>query len=124
MRVLALILALFAAPVMAEAPDRPPDAIPRQITIGIICLPSVMRMVEVLGERWGEAIVASGDLGGSNFYVFANEKKTSSSIVISKPGGTCLVWGGRSAEGMAFILAVEPIDYPEPLPPMPDGTET
>jgi len=25
---------------------------------------------------------------------------------------------------MAFILAVEPIDYPEPLPPMPDGTET
>ena len=124
MKRLVLALALFAAPVMAQTPDRPPDAIPRQITMGIICLPSVMRMVEVLGERWGEAIVASGDLGGSNFYVFANEKKTSSSIVISKPGGTCLVWSGRSAEGMAFILAAEPIDYPEPLPPMPDGTET
>ena len=124
MKVLALALALIAAPALAQTPDRPPDAIPRQITIGIICLPSVMRMVEVLGERWGEAIVASGDLGGSNFYVFANEKKTSSSIVISKPGGTCLVWSGRSAEGMAFILAVEPIEYPEPLLPMPDGTET
>ena len=124
MKVLALALALIAAPALAQTPDRPPDAIPRQITIGIICLPSVMRMVEVLGERWGEAIVASGDLGGSNFYVFANERKTSSSIVISKPGGTCLVWSGRSAEGMAFILAAEPIDYPEPLLPMPDGTET
>ncbi len=124
MKALALILALMVSPVMAQTPDRPPDAIPRQITMGIICLPSVMRMVEVLGERWGEAIVASGDLGGSNFYVFANEKKTSSSIVISKPGGTCLVWSGRSAEGLSFILAAEPIDYPEPLPPMPSGTET
>ncbi len=124
MRALALALALIAAPALAQTPDRPPDAIPRQITMGIICLPTVMRMVEVLGERWGEAIVASGDLGGSNFYVFANEKKTSSSIVISKPGGTCLVWSGRSAEGMAFILAVEPIEYPEPLLLMPDGTET
>jgi len=124
MKVLALALALIAAPALAQTPDRPPDAIPRQITIGIICLPSVMRMVEVLGERWGEAIVASGDLGGSNFYVFANERKTSSSIVISKPSSTCLVWSGRSPEGLSFILAAEPIDYPEPLPPMPSGTET
>jgi len=122
--VLALALALIAAPVMAQTPDRPPDAIPRQITMGIICLPSVMRMVEVLGERWGEAIVASGDLGGSNFYVFANERKTSSSIVISKPSSTCLVWSGRSPEGLSFILAAEPIDYPEMVPPAPSGTET
>ena len=119
-----LMAGFFLAPALAQTPDRPPDAIPRQITMGIICLPSVMRMVEVLGERWGEAIVASGDLGGANFYVFANEGKTSSSIVISKPSSTCLVWSGRSAEGMAFILAAEPIEYPEPLPPMPDGTET
>ena len=119
-----LMAGFFLAPALAQTPDRPPDAIPRQITMGIICLPSVMRMVEVLGERWGEAIVASGDLGGSNFYIFANERKTSSSIVISKPGGTCLVWSGRSAEGLSFILAAEPIDYPEPLPPMPSGTET
>ena len=124
MKALALILALMVSPVMAQTPDRPPDAIPRQITMGIICLPSVMRMVEVLGERWGEAIVASGDLGGSNFYVFANERKTSSSIVISKPSSTCLVWSGRSPEGLSFILAAEPIDYPEMVPPAPSGTET
>ena len=120
-----LMAGFFLAPALAQTPDRPPDAIPRQITMGIICLPTVMRMVEVLGERFGEAIVASGELGGgSNYYIFANAKKSSSSIVISKPNSACLVWSGRSAEGMAFILAVEPIEYPEPLPPMPDGTET
>ena len=125
MKALILALALMVSPVMAQSPIPPPDAIRRQVTIGIICLPTVMRIVEVLGERFGEAIVASGELGGgSNFYIFANAKKSSSSIVISKPNSACLVWSGRSPEGMAFMLAVEPIKYPEPLPPMPEGTET
>jgi hypothetical protein len=125
MKALALALALIAAPVMAQSPIPPPDAIRRQVTIGIICLPTVMRIVEVLGERFGEAIVASGELGGgSSFYIFANAKKSSSSIVISKPDSACLVWSGRSAEGMAFMLAAEPIDFPEMVPPAPSGTET
>jgi hypothetical protein len=118
-------IGLFMLPHMAQSPIPPPDAIRRQVTIGIICLPTVMRIVEVLGERFGEAIVASGELGGgSSFYIFANAKKSSSSIVISKPDSACLVWSGRSAEGMAFMLAAEPIDYPEMVPPAPSGTET
>ena len=123
--IIALATALIASPVMAQSPIPPPDAVSRQVTIGIICLPTPSRMIDVLGERFGEAVVASGVLSpDSGFIVFSNKDRTSSSIVISKPGGTCLVWSGRSAEGMAFILAVEPIEYPEPLPPMPDGTET
>ena len=125
MKALILALALVMSPVMAQSPTPPLDAVPRQVTMGIICLPTPSRMIEVLGERFGEAVVASGELSpDTGFIVFSNRDRTSSSIVISKRDGTCLVWSGRSAEGMAFILAVEPIEYPEPLPPMPDGTET
>ena len=123
MRALALALALIAAPVMAEAP--PPDAVPRQVSMRIICLPTPSRMIEVLGEKFGEAVIASGELApDTGFIVFSNRDRTSSSIVISKRDGTCLVWSGRSPEGLSFILAVEPINYPEMSPPMPSGTET
>ncbi len=123
MKALALALALIAAPVMAEAP--PPDAVPCQVSMRIICLPTPSRMIEVLGEKFGEAVIASGELApDTGFIIFANRDRTSSSVVISKPNGTCLLWSGRSEPGLSFILAVEPINYPEMSPPMPSGTET
>jgi len=121
--IIALAAALMVSPALAEAP--PPDAVPRQVSMRIICLPTPSRMIEVLGEKFGEAVIASGELApDTGFIVFSNRDRTSSSIVISKRDGTCLVWSGRSPEGLSFILAAEPIDYPEPIPPMPEGTET
>ena len=123
MRVLALILALFAAPVLAIEP--PDDVQPQVVQIKLYCVPTMSRMAEIISDTWGESGVAVMEMSATTtITIFANEDHTSTSIVVSRTGKNetehCLAWSGTSPDGFGFVVNPEPI-FPEKKP---DGTET
>jgi len=122
MRVLALILALFAAPVLAIEP--PDDVQPQVVQIKLYCVPTMSRMAEIISDTWGESGVAVMEMSATTtITIFANEDHTSTSVVVSRTGKDetehCLAWSGTSPDGFGFVVNPEPI-FPEKKP---DGTE-
>ena len=123
MRVLALILALFAAPVLAIEP--PDDVQPQVVQIKLYCVPTMSRMAEIISDTWGESGVAVMEMSATTtIAIFTNEDHTSTSVVVSRTGKDetehCLAWSGTSPDGFGFVVNPEPI-FPEKKP---DGTET
>ncbi len=122
MRVLALILALFAAPVLAIEP--PDDVQPQVVQIKLYCVPTMSRMAEIISDTWGESGVAVMEMSATTtIAIFTNEDHTSTSVVVSRTGKDetehCLAWSGTSPDGFGFVVNPEPI-FPEKKP---DGTE-
>ena len=123
MRVLALILALFAAPVLAIEP--PDDVQPQVVQIKLYCVPTMSRMAEIISDTWGESGVAVMEMSTTTtIAIFTNEDHTSTSIVVSRTDKNqtehCLAWSGTSPDGFGFVVNPKPI-FPEKKP---DGTET
>ena len=123
MRVLALILALFAAPVLAIEP--PDDVQPQVVQIKLYCVPTMSRMAEIISDTWGESGVAVMEMSATTtIAIFTNEDHTSTSVVVSRTGKDetehCLAWSGTSPDGFGFVVNPAPI-FPEKKP---DGTET
>ena len=123
MRVLALILALFAAPVLAIEP--PDDVQPQVVQIKLYCVPTMSRMAEIISDTWGESGVAVMEMSATTtITIFTNEDHTSTSVVVSRTDKNetehCLAWSGTSPDGFGFVVNPEPI-FPEKKP---DGTET
>ena len=116
MRKILSILALIISPVMAEGP--PTDVIPRFVQMQIFCVPSIERMSDILGEKFGEAPIVMGQLNETDsFIIFVNQHNTSSTIVIAKQhkesSEACMVWSGKAEAGLAFSLNANP-EFPEP----------
>ena len=116
MKKLLLALAFLCSPVIAEEP--PTDVIPRFVQMQIFCVPSIERMSDILGEKFGEAPIVMGQLNETDsFIIFVNQHNTSSTIVIAKQrkesSEACMVWSGKAEAGLAFSLNANP-EFPEP----------
>lgn len=121
MKRLALILALVTAPAWAQ--ERPPPGIkPMTVPFQIFCADSFEFLMHVLGADFGEAPIAMGYLKEgpepTTMVLFANEKNTRSTIVITKKTkhkeSACIVWSGGSPSGMVFSVNPDPQFPPEP----------
>ena len=120
MKTLALILALIAAPALAQSP--PPGVRPLTVPFQIFCADSFEFLMHVLGADFGEAPVAMGYLKEgpepTTMVIFTNEKNTRSTIVITKKTkhqeSACIVWSGGSPSGMSFSVNPDPQFPSEP----------
>ncbi len=122
MKRLALLLALIAAPALAQQPP-PPGIKPIMVPFQIFCSDyGFDHLMNVLAVDFGEAPVAMGYLKeGDNpttMVLFTNEKNTRSTIVITKKTkydeSACIVWSGGSPSGMVFSVNPDPQFPPEP----------
>jgi hypothetical protein len=118
---LALALALIGTPLLADKHDRPEGMFSQTVPILLNCFDSFARMVEVLGDQWGEAPVLISQMNEKTTVVlFVNEDKTTSTLVITRitknSEETCIMWSGAS-DGMSFSLNPQP-NFP------PKKTET
>jgi hypothetical protein len=88
-----LALVLISTPLLADKHDRPEGMFSQTVPILLNCFDSFARMVEVLGDQWGEAPV-----------VITRITKNSEE--------TCIMWSG-SSDGMSFSLNPQPVFPPK-----------
>ena len=113
MKYILLSLCFFISPVLAGKHDRPEGMYSQTVPILLNCFDSFVRMVEVLGDQWGEAPVLMSQMNGKTTIVlFVNEDKTTSTLVIMRISKsseeTCILWSG-SSDGMSFSLNPKPV---------------
>jgi hypothetical protein len=121
MKALALatgLMAGFFMPAYAEDRSPPDDVTARLVRMQIFCVGSMVRMATLLGDKFGEAPVAMGQLTDTDsFLIFVNKERSSSTIVIAKQRKeeveVCMVWSGRTEPGLTFALNPSP-QFPEP----------
>jgi hypothetical protein len=122
MKALALALALMVSPVMADLRVPPPGIKPVIVKMQLFCADSFEHLMNILAVDFGETVVAMGYLkegeSPTTLLIFANEKKTHSTIVITKRTKmgeqACMAWSGTSPSGMAFSVNPNPQFPPEP----------
>ena len=120
MKALAIALALIASPVLAQSP--PAGIKPVVVKMQLFCADSFEYLMNILAVDFGETVIAMGYLkegeSPTTLLIFANEKKTHSTIVITKRTKTgeqaCMAWSGTSPSGMAFSVNPNPQFPPEP----------
>jgi len=120
MKALAIALALISFPVLAQSP--PAGIKPVVVKMQLFCADSFEYLMNILAVDFGETVIAMGYLKeGENpttLLIFANEKKTHSTIVVTKRTKmgeqACMAWSGTSPSGMAFSVNPNPQFPPEP----------
>jgi len=113
----ATLLGGFFMPTQAQSP--PPDMTSLRVQILIHCVDGLSRMAEVLADDFGEVPVVASELkSNTHFILFANESRTTSTLVIHRTSkdkdSACIIWTG-SSPGASFAIAPDP-EYPKPQP--------
>ena len=102
MKNLLLAIALISTPLLAADPDKPPeDMYQKPVRLLLNCFDSIMRLVDVLGDNWGETPLLMSKMSDvSTIIVFSNKDKTTSTFVVNKTykdsEEACIMWSGAS----------------------------
>ena len=97
-----VLVAILMAPVLVKAQDQMLEGMyEKQIKMSLGCTEGFMAMVDILNDNYQEVPVVMSHLDMSTtFVLFVNEKKTTSTLVITKNLKTkeeaCIIWAGQS----------------------------
>ena len=114
MKSLLLAIALISTPLLAADPDKPPeDMYQKPVRLLLNCFDSIMRLVDILGDNWGETPLLMSKMSDvSTIIVFSNKDKTTSTFVVNKTykdsEEACIMWSGES-DGLSFSLNGSPV---------------
>ena len=104
------------APVLVKAQDQMLEGMyEKQIKMSLGCTEGFMAMADILYDNYQEVPVVMSHLDmTTTFVLFVNEKKTTSTLVITKNLKTkeeaCIIWAGQS-NGTSLSINPNPI-YP------------
>ena len=111
-----VLVAILMAPVLVKAQDQMLEGMyEKQIKMSLGCTEGFMAMVDILNDNYQEVPVVMSHLDMSTtFVLFVNEKKTTSTLVITKNLKTkeeaCIIWAGQS-NGTSLSINPNPV-YP------------
>ena len=114
---LAALLGGFFMPTFAADPNEPPEDMYQQtVPILLNCFNSFARMIEVLGDNWGEAPLLMSQMNEKTTIVlFSGKTRSTSTLVVTRLTRTgeeaCILFSGAS-NGMSFSLNPNPV-FPE-----------
>ena len=114
-RYILLTLVLFLiTPVLVNAQDQMPEGMyEKQIKMSLGCTEGFMAMINILHDNYQEVPVVMSHLDmTTTFVLFVNEKKTTSTLVITKnlkdKEEACIIWAGQS-NGTSLSINPNPI---------------
>jgi hypothetical protein len=102
------------APVLVKAQDQMLEGMyEKQIKMSLGCTEGFMAMVDILHNNYQEVPVVMSHLDmTTTFVLFVNEKKTTSTLVITKNLKTkeeaCIIWAGQS-NGTSLSINPNPV---------------
>ena len=109
-----VLVAILMTPVLVKAQDQMPEGMyEKQIKMNLGCTEGFMAMIDILHDKYQEVPVVMSHLDmTTTFVLFVNEKKTTSTLVITKNLKTkeeaCIVWAGQS-NGTSLSINPNPI---------------
>jgi|TARA_X000001382_G_scaffold31337_2_gene20291 hypothetical protein len=109
-----VLVAILMTPVLVKAQDQMPEGMyEKQIKMSLGCTEGFMAMIDILHDNYQEVPVVMSHLDmTTTFVLFVNEKKTTSTLVITKNLKTkeeaCIVWAGQS-NGTSLSINPNPI---------------
>ena len=101
-------------PVLLKAQDQMPEGMyEKQIKMSLGCTEGFMAMIDILHDNYQEVPVVMSHLDmNTTFVLFVNEKRTTSTLVITKnlkhKEEACIVWAGQS-NGTSLSINPNPI---------------
>tara|TARA_R110002051_G_scaffold115352_4_gene188439 strand:- start:173 stop:562 length:390 start_codon:yes stop_codon:yes gene_type:complete len=113
----AAFLGGFFVPTFAADPSEPPEGMYQQtVPILLNCFNSFARMVEVLGDTWGETPMMLSQMNERTTIVLFSgpsaENFSTSTLVVTRLTRTgeeaCVMWSGASNQ-MSFSLNLNPV---------------
>ncbi len=109
-----VLVAILMTPVLVKAQDQMLEGMyEKQIKMSLGCTEGFMAMVDILHDNYQEVPVVMSHLDmTTTFVLFVNEKKTTSTLVITKNLKTkeeaCIIWAGQS-NGTSLSINPNPI---------------
>ncbi len=109
-----VLVAILMTPVLVKAQDQIPEGMyEKQIKMSLGCTEGFMAMVDILHDNYQEVPVVMSHLDmNTTFVLFVNEKKTTSTLVITKnlkdKEEACIIWAGQS-NGTSLSINPNPI---------------
>ena len=110
-----VLVAILMMPVLVKAQDQMPKGMyEKQIKMKLGCTEGFMAMIDILHDNYQEVPVVMSHLDmTTTFVLFVNEKKTTSTLVITKnlkdKEEACIVWAGQSPNGTSLSINPNPI---------------
>ena len=111
-----VLVAILMTPVLVKAQDQMPEGMyEKQIKMSLGCTEGFIAMVDILHDNYQEVPVVMSHLDmNTTFVLFVNEKKTTSTLVITKnlkdKEEACIIWAGQS-NGTSLSINPNPV-YP------------
>ncbi len=109
-----VLVAILMTPVFVKAQDQMLEGMyEKQIKMSLGCTEGFMAMVDILHDNYQEVPVVMSHLDmNTTFVLFVNEKKTTSTLVITKNLKTkeeaCIIWAGQS-NGTSLSINPTPV---------------
>jgi hypothetical protein len=109
-----VLVAILMAPVLVKAQDQMPEGMyEKQIKMNLGCTEGFMAMIDILHDNYQEVPVVMSHLDmTTTFVLFVNEKRTTSTLVITKnlkdKEEACIIWAGQS-NGTSLSINPNPI---------------
>jgi hypothetical protein len=109
-----ILVAILMMPVLVKAQDQMPKGMyEKQIKMSLGCTEGFIAMIDILHDNYQEVPVVMSHLDmTTTFVLFVNEKKTTSTLVITKnlknKEEACIVWAGQS-NGTSLSINPNPI---------------
>ena len=109
-----VLVAILMTPVLVKAQDQMPEGMyEKQIKMSLGCTEGFIAMVDILHDNYQEVPVVMSHLDmTTTFVLFVNEKKTTSTLVITKNLKTkeeaCIIWAGQS-NGTSLSINPNPV---------------
>lgn len=110
-----VLVTILMAPVLVKAQDQMPEGMyEKQIKMNLGCTEGFMAMTDILHNNYQEVPVVMSHLDmNTTFVLFVNEKRTTSTLVITKnlkhKEEACIVWAGQSSNGTSLSINPNPI---------------
>ena len=108
------VMLVIMFPVLLKAQDEIPEGMyEKQIKMSLGCTEGFMAMIDILHDNYQEVPVVMSHLDmNTTFVLFVNEKRTTSTLVITKnlkhKEEACIVWAGQS-NGTSLSINPNPI---------------
>ena len=109
-----VLVAILMTPVLVKAQDQMPEGMyEKQIKMSLGCTEGFIAMVDILHDNYQEVPVVMSHLDmNTTFVLFVNEKKTTSTLVITKnlkdKEEACIIWAGQS-NGTSLSINPNPV---------------
>ena len=109
-----VLVVILMTPVLVKAQDKMPKGMyEKQIKMSLGCTEGFMAMIDILHNNYQEVPVVMSHLDMiTTFVLFVNEKKTTSTLVITKnlkdKEEACIIWAGQS-NGTSLSINPNPI---------------